>query len=141
MIRVVSGGDVAEVAFTVADDYQHRGAATLLLRELIAFARQSGIRKLLALVLPDNLAMLEVFRRSNRPTGVSLSDGLHRVVLSLDVTEKRRCAVPRGAMSRARAGRAWERRLTAGRGSRSPVNAVAAASAVLQPAIAARSEA
>jgi ribosomal protein S18 acetylase RimI-like enzyme len=126
----------------VVDDYQHRGAATLLLRELIAFARQSGIRKFLALVLPDNLAMLEVFRRSKEPTTVSLVDGLRRVVLSLDVTEKRRrCALRRDAMSGARAGRAWKRRLPAGRGSLTPVNEFAAASAVLQPAIAARSEA
>lgn len=110
-VRVMCGGDVAEVAFTVADEYQHRGAATLLLRELIVFARRNGIRKLLALVLPDNLAMLQVFRRSKRPTSVSLVDGLRRVLLSLDVTERRRLSPPRrGAISRARARRVSVRR-------------------------------
>ena len=66
-VRVVSGGDVAEVAFTVVDDYQHRGAATLLLRELVAIARERGVRKFVALVLNDNRQMLEVFRRSKLP--------------------------------------------------------------------------
>ena len=84
-IRVVSGGDLAEVAFTVADDYQHRGAATLLLRELVAIARERGVRKFVALVLNDNRQMLEVFRRSKLPLRESFVDGVRRVVLNLDV--------------------------------------------------------
>ena len=84
-IRVVSGGDLAEVAFTVADDYQHRGAATLLLRELIAIARENGVREFVALVLDDNRQMLEVFRRSKLPLRESFVDGVRRVVLNLDV--------------------------------------------------------
>ena len=84
-VRVVSGGDVAEVAFTVADDYQHRGAATLLLRELVAIARERGVRKFVALVLDDNRQMLEVFRRSKLPIRESFVDGARRVVLNLDV--------------------------------------------------------
>ena len=82
-VREVPGGDVAEVAFTVADDYQHRGAATLLLRELVAIARERGVRKFVALVLNDNRAMLEVFRRSNLPLRESFVDGARRVVLIL----------------------------------------------------------
>ena len=84
-VRVVRGGDVAEVAFTVADDYQHRGAATLLLRELVAIARERGVRKFVALVLNDNRQMLEVFRRSKLPLRESFVDGARRVVLNLDV--------------------------------------------------------
>ena len=84
-VRVVSGGDLAEVAFTVADDYQHRGAATLLLRELVAIARERRVRKFVALVLDDNRQMLEVFRRSKLPLRESFVDGARRVVLNLDV--------------------------------------------------------
>ena len=76
---------MAEVAFTVADDYQHRGAATLLLRELVAIARERGVRKFVALVLDDNRQMLEVFRRSKLPVRESFVDGARRVVLNLDV--------------------------------------------------------
>ena len=84
-VRAVSGGDLAEVAFTVVDDYQHRGAATLLLRELVAIARERGVRKFVALVLDDNRQMLEVFRRSKLPIRESFVDGTRRVVLNLEV--------------------------------------------------------
>ena len=84
-VRVVSGGDLAEVAFTVADDYQHRGAAARLLCELVAIARERGVRKFIALVLDDNRRMLEVFRRSKLPLQESFVDGCRRVILNLDV--------------------------------------------------------
>lgn len=83
--RVVSGEDLAEVGFTVVDDYQHLGAATLLLRELVAIARKGGVRKFVALVLNDNRQMLDVLRRSKLPLRESFVDGARRVVLSLDV--------------------------------------------------------
>jgi hypothetical protein len=81
----VPGGNVADVAFTVADDYQHRGAATLLLRELVAIARERGVRTFVALVLRDNRQMLEVFRRSKLPMREWFVDGVRHVVLDLDV--------------------------------------------------------
>jgi len=83
-VRVVSGGDSAEVAFTVADDYQHRGAATLLLRELVAIARADGVREFVALVLSHNRGMLEVFRCSKLPLQEAFVGGLRQVVLTLD---------------------------------------------------------
>lgn len=95
-VRVASGAESAEIAFTVADDYQHRGAATLLLRELVAIARERGVRKFVALVLDDNRQMLEVFRRSQLPLRESFVDGARLVTLSLDVPE------PASAQRRAR---------------------------------------
>ena len=85
-VRPASGGDLAEVAFTVADDYQDRGAATLLLRELVAIARKRGIRTFVGLVLDDNRPMLEVFRRSRLPLREALpdDDGVRRVDLNLE---------------------------------------------------------
>lgn len=82
-VRVAPGESCAEVAFVVADDYQHRGAATLLLRHLVRLALGLGIRELLALVLEDNREMLEVFENSGLPLRQSVEGGIRRVVLSL----------------------------------------------------------
>lgn len=56
------GRDEAEVAFTVADAHHGRGLATVLLEHLAAIARSHGITSFTASVLPDNRAMLGVFR-------------------------------------------------------------------------------
>ena len=53
---------VAEVAFTIADDFQGRGAATRLLEQLAARAGEHEIEQFVAEVLPENAAMLGVFR-------------------------------------------------------------------------------
>lgn len=83
-VRVTPGADCAEVAFVVADDYQHRGAATLLLQHLVHVARDLGVRDLLALVLEDNREMLEVLENSGLPLRQTVEDGTRRVVLSLE---------------------------------------------------------
>jgi len=54
----------AEVAFVVIDQYQGQGIGTALLRHLILIARAAGLKQLIADVLPDNAAMLKVFRQS-----------------------------------------------------------------------------
>lgn len=82
-VRSGNRGKRAEVAFTVADEYQSRGAATLLLRELTAVARARGIRAFVADVLDDNRPMLEVFRHSSLPLRERFADGHRRIVLSL----------------------------------------------------------
>ncbi len=51
----------AEVAFTVADDQQRRGLATLLLEHLAVVARAQGIATFWADTLPSNSKMLRVF--------------------------------------------------------------------------------
>jgi RimJ/RimL family protein N-acetyltransferase/predicted CoA-binding protein len=51
----------AEVAFVVADEFQHRGIASRLLERLAAHARDAGIDRFVAQVLPENAAMLRVF--------------------------------------------------------------------------------
>src|SRR3954468_4927980 len=53
---------VAEVAFTVHDDYQGRGIGTRLLERLSEGAAGGGIEEIVAEVLPDNRSMLSVFR-------------------------------------------------------------------------------
>jgi RimJ/RimL family protein N-acetyltransferase len=82
-VRVAPGADMAEVAFTVADEYQHRGAATLLLQSLVRFARACGIRELVAILLESNRAMFRVLEKSKLPLRREFEDGNLRVVLSL----------------------------------------------------------
>jgi len=54
----------AEVAFAVVDEYQGQGIGIALLRHLVAIARDAGLEKLVAEVLPDNIPMLKVFEKS-----------------------------------------------------------------------------
>jgi len=57
-------GRRAEVAFLVADAYQGRGISTLLLERLAGLAAANGYVELEAEVLPENRAMLGVFKSS-----------------------------------------------------------------------------
>jgi RimJ/RimL family protein N-acetyltransferase len=61
---VVDQPGQAEVAFTVVDKYQGQGIGAALLRHLVAIAKEAGLRELVAYVLPDNSAMLKVFKKS-----------------------------------------------------------------------------
>ena len=57
----------AEVAFVVADEYQHHGIGSLLLDELVRAARQRGIDTFKADTLAENRAMLDVFHHAGFP--------------------------------------------------------------------------
>jgi acetyl coenzyme A synthetase (ADP forming)-like protein len=54
----------AEVAFVVEDHQQRRGLATVMLEHLAAVARSNGIERFDAETLPDNRAMMDVFRHA-----------------------------------------------------------------------------
>jgi acetate---CoA ligase (ADP-forming) len=80
--RIVANGsydrmdhDTAEVAFVVAEDFQGRGVATLLLEELARQADEAGITTFVAEVLPENVRMLDVFRASGYPIHVRAEPG------------------------------------------------------------------
>ena len=83
MKRVAPRSERAEFAITVADDYQNRGAGTLLLQRLVGIARAGGVRELVAEVLEDNRELLELIRRSKLPCRQTFEDGVCRVVVSL----------------------------------------------------------
>jgi GNAT superfamily N-acetyltransferase len=57
----------AEVAFVVADGFQHHGIATMLLARLAQSARQVGVTHFIAEVLDENKAMLGVFFDAGYP--------------------------------------------------------------------------
>jgi GNAT superfamily N-acetyltransferase len=52
-----SRADVREIAVTVADEWQHRGLGTLLMKQLIQSARSNGVKELYSIDLADNSAM------------------------------------------------------------------------------------
>jgi ribosomal protein S18 acetylase RimI-like enzyme len=56
--------DSAEIAFAVADAYQHQGIGSALAAELIADARAAGITEITALASSDNPAALALLRRT-----------------------------------------------------------------------------
>jgi GNAT superfamily N-acetyltransferase len=66
---------MAEVAFSVADKYQHRGIGTHLLRFLIRAARERGIGGFKAVVLLANRAMMSVFQKSGYVLQTELQAG------------------------------------------------------------------
>ena len=82
-VRVACRSERAELAITVADEYQNRGAATLLLQQLVRIARAGGVRELVADVLEDNRAMLQVIRKLKLPYRQTSEDRVCRVVVSL----------------------------------------------------------
>jgi len=73
----------AELAFTVEEDYQGQGIAGTIMKHLIHIAREKGVSKFEAEVLPENRAMLAVFARSGLPMKQSFEDGAVHVTLSL----------------------------------------------------------
>lgn len=62
--------DCAEVAFLVADAWQAKGIATVLLAHLAEVAERHGITRFTAEVLPGNHRMIDVFRESGFPVAM-----------------------------------------------------------------------
>jgi RimJ/RimL family protein N-acetyltransferase len=57
----------AEVAFVVADEFQHHGLGTMLLGRLVETAKHASIGEFCASVLAENAAMLAVFHCAGYP--------------------------------------------------------------------------
>jgi acetyl coenzyme A synthetase (ADP forming)-like protein len=83
----------AEIAFAVDDDYQGRGVGTRLLEQLAELAGESGVEEFVALVLPENLAMLEVFSRAGFDVAREFSGGEVEVRFPIAATERYRARV------------------------------------------------
>jgi acyl-CoA synthetase (NDP forming)/RimJ/RimL family protein N-acetyltransferase len=81
-------GGTAEVAFNISDQHQGRGIGSILLEHLAAAARENGITRFEALVLPENSKMLAVFREAGYDLTHRLEDGVVSVEFALDPTER-----------------------------------------------------
>jgi RimJ/RimL family protein N-acetyltransferase len=73
----------AEVAFTIEEDYHRQGMARILLQHLASIAREKGLSRFVAEVLPENRGMLTVFSRSGLPTKTEHGGDAVHVTLSL----------------------------------------------------------
>ncbi len=54
--------NLAEVAFSVSEEFQGRGLGTFFLKKLAAAARENGIGGLMAYTFPSNKAMINLFK-------------------------------------------------------------------------------
>jgi ribosomal protein S18 acetylase RimI-like enzyme len=69
---VRTGRGTAEIAFVVADTYQHRGIGSALTRMLLDDARAAGITEITAQASGENHAALALIRRSARILEITL---------------------------------------------------------------------
>ncbi|GAA4128828.1 bifunctional GNAT family N-acetyltransferase/acetate--CoA ligase family protein [Nocardioides fonticola] len=80
---VVRPGE-AEVAFLVEDKHQGRGIGQLLLEHLAQAARERGLDRFMAEVLPDNVRMIQTFRDAGYRVASEYEDGV--LVLEFPIT-------------------------------------------------------
>ncbi|MEV6651512.1 GNAT family N-acetyltransferase [Streptomyces sp. NPDC051219] len=104
--------DEAEVAFLVQDAHQRRGVASALLEHIGAVARERGIRRFVAEVLPANTKMIKVFTDAGYTQKRSFEDGSVHLTFDLEPTD-RSLAVQRAREQRAEA-RSVQRLLSPG---------------------------
>ena len=78
----------AEVAFNIADGHQGRGLGSILLEHLAAAARENGIRRFSAEVLPENRKMIGVFADAGYEVRRHFDDGVIALDFNIDPTEK-----------------------------------------------------
>lgn len=78
--------NMAEVAFSVADQYQRKGIGSYLLRLLMRVARERGIRGFRAMVIAGNTGMMRVFQKSGCRLHTDYDSG--EIALSFQFDEK-----------------------------------------------------
>lgn len=87
--------EVAEIAFVVADDLQRRGLGTALAEALADAARERGVRRFVATMLPDNLAAHRLFARVAQEREISAEGTVHELRGRLSPAARRSAAPPR----------------------------------------------
>ncbi|MEE6295506.1 bifunctional acetate--CoA ligase family protein/GNAT family N-acetyltransferase [Georgenia wangjunii] len=76
----------AEVAFYVADSEHGRGLGSVLLEHLAAAARERGVSRFTAEVLPGNARMISVFRDAGYEVSQVFDDGIIAVAFDIEET-------------------------------------------------------
>jgi GNAT superfamily N-acetyltransferase len=73
----------AEIAVTVDDAWQGRGVGTVLLRCLTEYARERGVARFSALILPQNTPMIKLIESTGRVVSRKTEDNTVRIVVDL----------------------------------------------------------
>src|SRR5699024_11620955 len=84
----VDDGRTGEIAFNVADNHHGGGIGSVLLDHLAAAARERGITKFLADVLPGNARMISVFVEAGYDVRRRFDDGVMTVSFNVDATDR-----------------------------------------------------
>ena len=78
-VRLPDDPEVAEIAFVVADDLQRRGLGTAIGEALAQAARERGVKRFVATMLPDNLAAHRLFARVAQERSTVASGNMHEL--------------------------------------------------------------
>jgi len=73
----------AEVAFIVQDEWQQKGMGTFLLDYITQIARQRGVKRFYAKVLPNNKAMLAIFHNSGYKVNTEFDGEIYSITYDL----------------------------------------------------------
>lgn len=76
----------AEVSFLVEDEHQGRGVGSVLLEHLVQAARERGVRRFVADILPANRKMITVFADAGYTVDNSYEDGVVHVEFEIAPT-------------------------------------------------------
>lgn len=83
------GEDVYELAFIVDEKYQGKGISTFMLNYLIMIAKDRGIKKLIANILPENNKMIHVFNKACVKPETQYQDGIVLKIINLENTPRK----------------------------------------------------
>jgi len=76
----------AEVAFVVHDEWQQKGMGTYLLDYICKIAKQRGVKRFFAKVMPSNKPMLAIFHNSGFKVNTTFDGEVYNI--SYDLTDK-----------------------------------------------------
>lgn len=78
-IRLRDDPDTAEIAFAVSDALQRQGLGTVLAEALADAARERGVRRFVATMLPDNHGAHRLFARVAQEREIAVDGPLHEL--------------------------------------------------------------
>jgi len=78
-VRLRDDPEAAEIAFVVSDALQRQGLGTLLAEKLADAARERGVRRFVATMLPDNVGAHRLFARVAQERETAVDGPLHEL--------------------------------------------------------------